>query len=50
MPADRGGLKAAFANFKKPDPQDGCGDKVTGTNSGICSEEIQPELNHLATR
>lgn len=45
MPADRGGLKAAFANFKKPDPQTDAEIKLLGRTVEPASEERQAELN-----
>ena len=44
MPADRGGLKAAFANFKKPDPQADAEIKLLGRTVEPAAEAIQPEL------
>lgn len=43
MPADRGGLKAAFANFKKPDPQADAEIKLLGRTVESANEAIQPE-------
>src|SRR5438067_905678 len=53
MPADRGGLKAAFANFKKPDSQADAEMKLLGRTvepaSDVAQHEPEPHSYPVAT-